>query len=149
MNKDKLIELLSLGEGQSVEFKSSYRTQIVGQQVCAFLNTRGGYIVCGINDKGAVIGINNRGSVCELENQLVKGLNPKALVTVEMHQIKGKSVFVVEVPAGKDIPYSFNNAIYIREGEHTRKADVETIRDMVLRRQSNPNVGNVGFRLLI
>ena len=40
--------------------------------------------------------------------------------------------------AGRDIPYSFRNEIFVREGERTGKADVETIRDMVMRRQVEP-----------
>jgi ATP-dependent DNA helicase RecG len=42
------------------------------------------------------------------------------------------------VPAGKDLPYAFRNVIYLRDGQATRKADVETIRDMVLRKQVEP-----------
>jgi len=42
------------------------------------------------------------------------------------------------VPAGKDIPYAFQDQIYIQKDAHVHKADIETVRDMVLRRQIEP-----------
>ncbi len=39
---------------------------------------------------------------------------------------------------GKDLPYAFQDVIYLRVGQSTQKADIDTIRDMVLRRQVEP-----------
>jgi len=41
-------------------------------------------------------------------------------------------------PFGQDIPFSFRNEIFIREGARSRRTDVETIKDMVMRRQVEP-----------
>lgn len=138
MNKDKLREILLLGEGQSVEFKTGCRLEIIGRQVCAFLNASGGFVVCGVNDTGKVVGIGPQCTVSEIERKLGVSISPNTLVSVETHEVEGKQVLVVEAPAGKDIPYAFNNQIYIRAGERTIQADIETIREMVLRRQVEP-----------
>lgn len=58
MTSDRIMKLLSLGEGQLVEFKSSTSSlDALGMVVCGFLNTSGGYLIYGVNEKGDVIGI--------------------------------------------------------------------------------------------
>jgi len=134
-------ELLSLGEGQSVEFRSDCQDiGVIGQAVCGFLNTSGGYVVCGVDERGTVIGVDAAGELVKsLEQGLQQGLSPGALVSVQVREVGGEELLVVEVPAGKDLPYAFENVIYLREGQTTRKADVEIIRDMVLRKQVEPD----------
>ena len=138
MNRNKLEELLRFGEGQSVEYKTSCQPQTVGPQVCAFLNGGGGYIVCGVDHAGKVLGINVPGGSPAWEAQLSRRLAPKAFLSVETHKVEGKDILVIEVPAGKDIPYAFQDQIYVREGNRTVKASIEMIKDMVLRRQVEP-----------
>ncbi len=138
MKTEKLIELLMLGEGASIEFKTHCDPEIVGRQVCAFLNSGGGYIVCGISESGEPVGIPEQLAVRQFEQQVNKGISPKTLISVELQEVGEKPVLVVEVPAGKDFPYAFHNDIFVRIGEQTSKADIETIRDMVMRRQVEP-----------
>jgi len=139
MNEAQIIKFLSLGESQTIEFKAVCRADIVGRNVCAFLNSRGGYVVCGITDDGEPVGIADAEAVAiRVEKALIKSIVPKTLFSVEVQQVNDVSVVIIEVPEGKDYPYSFNNDIYIREGERTLKADVETIRDMIMRRQIEP-----------
>ena len=140
MKIEKLEKLLMLGEGHNVDFKSNCRNiDMIGRVVCSFLNTHGGYIVCGVGDKGKVIGIDGSDVTVQLlEKRIQEGLSPKALVSVQLQEAEGKSLIVIEVPAGKDIPYAFQDVIYLRVGQATQKADVETIRDMVLRKQVEP-----------
>ena len=140
MSPEQILKLLSLGEGQRVEFKATFNNvEVLGQVICAFLNTSGGYLICGIEDRGNVLGVDTSDLlVSSLEKSLHDGLSPKALVSIQAQPLKGKQVLVIEVPAGKDVPYSFHDIIYIRSGEFTQKADAETIRDIVMRRQIEP-----------
>ena len=139
MKNEELINLLSLGEGQIVEFKSNADLKMVGPQVCAFLNSSGGYLVCGIKDDITPIGISSAETAKEkLERQLAKNILPSSLISLDIQILEGKQLIVIEVPKGKDIPYSFKNDIFIREGSMTQKADVETITDMIQRKQIEP-----------
>jgi ATP-dependent DNA helicase RecG len=130
--------VLALGEGQTVEFKAKANAPVVGQQVCAFLNSGGGYLVLGVADDGQPVGLPVDADVRHLEQQVMKSLSPSALVSFEMRDVQGKTVWVVEVPAGQDIPYSFRDEVFVRAGESTRRADVATLRDMIMRRQVEP-----------
>ena len=138
MKREQLRELLMLGEGTSIEFKTNCDPKIVGRYVCAFLNSGGGYVVCGISESGEPVGIPEQLAVRQFERQVNKGISPKTLISVEQQEIDGKQVLVVEVPTGKDFPYAFYNDIFVRVGVQTNKADIETIRDMVMRRQVEP-----------
>jgi len=138
MNRETLQRLLSLGEGQSLEFKSGVNPVAIGRGVCAFLNSGGGYLVVGIADNGNVMGVPTDQDIKELEKIITSGLAPKALVSFEKQLLDSKPVWVIEVPSGQDIPFSFRNEIYIRDADRTRRADVETIKDMVMRRQVEP-----------
>ena len=141
MTPEELARLLALGEGQSVEFKIWADARIVGQQVCAFLNSGGGYVVLGVSDNNEPVGVKeglNQNALHELEQQVVQGLTPKALVSFESQEVEGKTLWVIEVPAGKDIPYSYRDEVFVRVGEMTQRADVATLRDMIMRRQVEP-----------
>lgn len=140
MNAQRLKELLSLGEGQRVEFKVNPLPDSVGEVVCGFLNTSGGYLILGFHETKGIIGEKGNPDVrlSELESAIAQHITPKAFVSFEVVEIEGKPLIVIEVPAGKDVPYAFRNSIYIRQGEKNQKADVETIRDLVMRRQIEP-----------
>lgn len=136
----RIAQLLSLGEGDRVEFKTGVRNKtVLGQVVCGFLNSSGGFVVCGVAEDGKSVGVASPDEAATaIEALLMDGLTPKALVSVEVQVVEGKSLLVIEVPAGQDLPYAFQNAIYVREQGQTRLADVATIRDLVLRKQIAP-----------
>lgn len=53
MSVTEIQRLLSLGEGQHVEFKSCLsNVDAIGHVVCGLLNTSGGYVVCGVDNDG-------------------------------------------------------------------------------------------------
>jgi len=140
MNTEDLTKALLLGESQKIEFKSHCTNlNTIGQVVCGFLNTMGGYLVCGVDEQGKLLGIDDPDAAkMNMEQILQKYLSPKTLVSVQVQEVERKALLVIEVPAGKDVPYSFRDVIYLRTDHSTRKADVEAIRDMVLRKQVEP-----------
>lgn len=140
MTLKQIKKLLSLGENQQVEFKSSFNNlEELGMIVCGFLNSSGGYLICGINKRGDVIGISESFKGEERLNQyLIQNISPKAFVAVQVEELEEKQVICIEVPAGSDVPYAFRDVIYIRSGEHTQVANAQTIRDIVMRHQIEP-----------
>ena len=140
MSPEQIQKLLALGEGQRVEFKASARqADALGAIVCGFLNTSGGYLICGVREPGTIVGVDGSpDAVAKLEQQLHQGISPKTLISVQVQTLDKKPVLVIEVPSGKDVPYAFRDVIYVRDGEFTRRADAATIRDIVLRRQIKP-----------
>src|SRR5690606_31838008 len=119
MNAQRLKELLSLGEGQRVEFKVHPRPDAVGPVVCGFLNTGGGYLICGFDERTGIVGIkeNPRDLLAQCESAIAQHITPKAFVSFEVVEIEGKPLIVIEAPAGMDVPYAFRHSIYVRVGE--------------------------------
>jgi ATP-dependent DNA helicase RecG len=132
---------LLLGEGQSVEFKGEAEAWDGGAAGVRLSQFWRGYLVLGAGADGEPVGVsddNDQNALHKLEQQVAQDLAPKALVSFEAQIVEGKTLWVIEVPAGKDIPYSFRDEAFIREGEMTRRADVATLRDMIMRRQVEP-----------
>ena len=140
MTSQKIQEMLALGEGQLIEFKSTIKNvDVLGRIICGFLNTTGGYLICGVQDPGRIIGLTlSEDIVAEVSRKLHEGLSPKSLVSIQAQVLDGKAVLVIEVPAGKDVPYAFRDTIYLRVADSTQRADAATIRDIVMRRQIEP-----------
>lgn len=139
MNIKKIQEILSLGENQNIEFKANFNNKdAIGKVICSFLNTNGGYIIIGIEDNGKALGINNELAVKDFEKDIYEKLMPKALVSFDIEVYENKKILIIEVPLGSDIPYSYDNSVYVRDNEMTLQADIETIRDMIMRRQVEP-----------
>jgi ATP-dependent DNA helicase RecG len=106
MTSQQVQEMLSLGERQRVEFKASTRSvDALGGVVCGFLNTSGGYLICGVQESGEVVGVDaSERAITKLEKQFHEGISPKSLISVQVQELEGRPVIVVEVPAGKDVP---------------------------------------------
>ncbi|MDW7657630.1 MAG: ATP-binding protein, partial [Bacillota bacterium] len=135
MNLDTIKKTLLLGESQNVEYLVDTPVsdvQMIGRDICAFLNSGGGYVVYGVGQDGEIKGVSiDSRRLINLEKALSGEITPKALVSFEKHEIEDKQLLVIEIPAGKDIPYAYQNEIFIRDGEQTIRADVEAIRNMV------------------
>jgi len=141
MKIEEIKEILRLGEGSNIEFKTHCpNADAIGPVVSGLLNTTaGGFIVCGVDDAGKITGIDDIDALVKtLEQTLEKDLSPGTLVEIHIQKVLDKDLIVLEVPAGRDPPYAFQNVIYKRIGVETLKADVETIRDLILRRQVEP-----------
>lgn len=116
MKPEKIKEMLALGEeNQRTEFKAHIRNiDSLGRVVCGFLNSGGGYLVCGVDEHGCIQGVATVSDVISrLEKHLHEGISPKALVSVQTQELDQKSVVVIEVPSGKDVPYAFRDVIFI------------------------------------
>ncbi len=66
MNRTELAELIHNGENSGVEFKrDDVRPERIAKEVAALLNLRGGFILLGVEDDGAVSGLARSAKVAE------------------------------------------------------------------------------------
>ena len=54
-----LKEMLALAEDQQTEFKATAQSPHLEPAICAFLNTEGGLILCGVQDNEHIQGLEN------------------------------------------------------------------------------------------
>jgi len=56
MDKKGILHIIKQGEGESIEFKTSFGKEVI-ESIVAFSNTKGGKVIVGVNDNKHVAGI--------------------------------------------------------------------------------------------
>jgi ATP-dependent DNA helicase RecG len=111
MTREELNRLISLGEGQTLEFKRS-ASEDFGREMVAFANSIGGMILIGIDDNGTVVGVDQPNRIKGQIQSTARNLEPPLRVQVETVD----SIMVVTVPQSSDSPHSSGGRFYLREG---------------------------------
>ncbi|WP_296557659.1 RNA-binding domain-containing protein [uncultured Acetobacterium sp.] len=120
MKPEKLSEIISGGEGLTIEFKQS-RTKLnrdVFETVCAFLNRNGGHLFLGVDDQGGIVGI-EPDAIEKLRMDFVTAMNnplkicPTFYLTIEAIEMEGKTIFHILVPESSQV-HRCNDRIFDR-----------------------------------
>lgn len=116
-------QLILQGEGPQVEFKVRVPSKVreLTEEVCAFANADGGYVLIGIDDKGKTVGANLDNQARSAIQGSISEISPALKVEMYAVTLEGLFVWVIDVPSGKDKPYIFGGSIYVREGANTQK----------------------------
>jgi len=146
-------ELLTMGEGKQVEFKSSARwgynkgdrdevvEQAIVRTVAGFLNTRGGTLLIGVRDDGEPIGLEKdykltKGSRDGFENWLTDlfegsfGKPPLAGLSVSFQAIDGNDVCRIDVEASSSpvfVKRGNDRDLFVRFNNSTRLLNAEDV----------------------
>lgn len=133
MIPDLIRKQIRQGEGVGTDFMGDARDlDAIARTVCAFLNTSGGTLFCGVGDNGRIIGLNTaQDQAHQIHAYVLENVTPKALFTVSVDDEDGQAIVTIDVPAGKDRPYVFAGSVFVRAGSRTRAADATTLREMV------------------
>ena len=100
-------ELINQQEHNSLEFKTGWNVEAVLKTICAFLNTEGGWIIVGHNEK-ELIGLPDitEQMVNELKKNALENIFPQPLVYVQLETVNEKFIVLVNVLKGSRQPYS-------------------------------------------
>ncbi len=138
------------GEGIRIEFKVSQNSlpKNLFETVCAFLNTKGGIILLGVNDNGEITGIEKnkvlqfKKDIANLSNNPEK-LSPVYFLWIKDFYIEGKQIIIIEVPESSQV-HNTGGKIFIRnqDGDYFVKHPVE-IAKIVNRKQNYHSEQNV------
>ncbi len=128
------------GESLHTEFKRDVADLgAIAKTVCAFLNSKGGSVFCGVDDAGVIVGLPDADQqLRRVHDHLLKFITPPPLLSVNVDGEDGKRALTVEVPEGKDRPYVLQGSVYVRRGSSTVPADAQTLRDMVQAKATAP-----------
>jgi ATP-dependent DNA helicase RecG len=117
-NENSIVELKDLSTGN--EWTSLKET------ICAYLNTNGGYIICGIRERNKAYNLtgfnrNNEGNLIELQTKFFKNDNDVLInlsdnILLEFRTISGKTIAIITVlPLSEDLKcLKFNEVYYER-----------------------------------
>jgi predicted HTH transcriptional regulator len=147
MKRSELIELIEGGENIHCEFKRKFSTtEKISREMIAFANTKGGFILFGIDDNKEIVGVESEKSESELiKDAALNYCEPPLEFNLEYVDMNGKEIVVVEIPESGKKPHRFqdfsskfdNNeaVVTIRVNDKSIQASKEMVR--ILRAQTN------------
>jgi ATP-dependent DNA helicase RecG len=126
-------ELISQQEHNSLEFKTGWNAEAILKTTCAFLNTEGGWIIVGHNEKEP-IGLTDitEQKVNELKQNALENIFPQPLIYVQLETVNEKSIVLLNVLKGSRQPYSYQKKYFIRKGRQTLEASPDDV-SLILR----------------
>lgn len=142
MKRRELIELIAEGENINCEFKRKFSSpEKIAREMIAFANTRGGYILFGVDDNKDIVGVASE----KAESELIKDValnycEPVLEYYLEYIDVNGREIVVVEVPESDNKPhrlqdylneFDINKALVtIRVNDKSVQASKEMVRIM-------------------
>lgn len=142
-----LMELIEEGENLQCEFKRKFSTpEKIAREMIAFANTKGGYLLFGVDDDKKIIGVDSEKETTELvKDTALNFCEPPLKYSVDFNEVNGKEIVIVAVPESSNKPHriqdylnmlDINTAVVtIRVNDKSVQASREMIR--ILRAQTN------------
>jgi hypothetical protein len=120
MHVDEAKKLIAGGEGQRVEFKTSFaESREAIESLCALANADGGVVFFGVRDDGTIVGAQmGKKTLEDFSNQVKHNTQPNLLPEIYKLDIDGKTVVVVRAsPAPPGTVYYAYNVPWCRSGK--------------------------------
>ena len=122
-NKQKLQDIISQGEGLTIEFKKAKNRlpNNLFETVCAFLNKTGGEIILGVDDDKTIVGVDDKvveqlaKEIANMSNNPQK-LFPSFLLQPHIIEIEEKKLIYIFVPISSQV-HNTANKIYDRSAD--------------------------------
>jgi predicted HTH transcriptional regulator len=131
----ELYKLIEDGEGPNIEFKRKFSSpQKIAKEMIAFANTKGGYILFGVDDDRTIVGVESEKSELDLIDTAAKFYcEPEVNYRTEIVPIKSMDVVVIDIPESKVKPHKLideddkdTSRIYVRYNDKSIIASKET-----------------------
>ena len=104
LNTENIQSLIDSGEGYNVEFKVRVPSKVreLTEEVCAFANADGGYLLIGVDDNGQVVDTNLENDKRSAIQGSISEISPALHCELYSVNVGNKTVWVIDVPSGKD-----------------------------------------------
>jgi ATP-dependent DNA helicase RecG len=125
--ENEILDLISKGESETLEFKKSTSLMREGiETVCAFANHRGGYLLYGVDDDGAILGQEvTDDTIQNIANSVKLNTDPKLYPTIEKIVLEGKDCILVTIEESPLKPHLAYGRAYLRVGSTNQRLDRE------------------------
>lgn len=110
-------------EEYDLEFKEKLSKTFL-KTVSAFSNYNNGKIIFGISDDGHVTGLDVTDEEClKIENMINDSLDPVPNYKLEIKNLEGKNIIILDILKGKNTPYYYKGKAYRRSNTSTLEVD--------------------------
>ena len=152
MDWNDVKRIIEEGEGFEVEFKRRVSApEKIARTLIAFANTKGGYILFGVDDDGSVVGVESEKSEVDLIRQAGSVYcDPVIQPAIDIVPVRGKDVIVAYVEESGDKPHAFTGdgdsggtdggrpKVFIRVHDKTVLASKEVVKILRAERPDSP-----------
>ncbi len=150
MNAVELLKLIEGGESLRVEFKQRFSEyEKIAKEMIAFANTKGGYLLVGIDDDRSVYGVFSEKGEAELLKETAENYcEPEVNYTIHFIELYGREIVVCEIPESENKPHrlqdykselDINEAhVFIRVNDKSVPASKEMIKILQARSSKKP-----------
>ncbi len=120
LNTENIQSLIDSGEGYNMEFKVRVPSKVreLTEEICAFPNADGGYLFIGVNDNVQIAGVSLENHKRSAVQGSINEISPALHCELYPISIENKTVWVIDVPSGKDKSYIFSDYIYVPTAKH-------------------------------
>lgn len=130
MEIEELRNIISRGENEFVEFKTSFNKEVI-ETVVAFSNYKGGKIFIGINDKPEIKGaITTPESIQTWMNDIKQHTEPSIFPEIEQITYNHKVIVLIRVNEYPLKPVAYKDRYFIRRNNSNHKLTIDEIAEM-------------------
>lgn len=123
----KLAEILSHGESEGVEFKSSFNDEAL-ETLGALANAAGGVLLIGVQPAGAVCGVSvGRKTLEDWASRIQEATDPRLQPSISKIPHDGKTVVAIRVEPATAGPVSVRGRFFRRVGRTNQRMSHEEI----------------------
>lgn len=156
MRAKELLNLISYGESSTLEFKrKSTQPEKLAKEIVAMANTKGGYLLIGVDDNGRIYGIDSEKSESDIiEKTCQFFIEPPIPPDIEIINVFDKDVLVLKIDDSKFKPHKVkyveqtdhkeSSKTFIRVGEKSIEASREMTRLMRSQTDDKPLKLSIG-----
>lgn len=150
VSKKRIVEMIESGESLTVEFKQRFSShEKIAKEMIAFANTRGGFILIGVDDDKSIYGIASEKGDNELIQEVAQNYcEPPIQFYSECMNFKSKDILVIQIDESEVKPHrlqdykkhlDLNTAqVYVRINDKSVFASKEMIK--ILQSQTQKQV---------
>lgn len=140
-SQSELIEKIRLGEDSTFEFKSELpRGDALADEIAAFANARGGVLLIGVDDHGAIVGLDPH-NLHQAEKTVFEvcrdNIEPSSSTFAQKLRLEGKDLLKIDIPRSPFIHKS-PGGYFSRQGSSMRAMPAEYLARLL---QSRSRVG--------
>ncbi len=132
MEKEKLLNIISQGENEKVEFKTSFNKEVI-DTIVAFANSKGGTIILGVTDKKSIVGIEiTEESIQNWQNEIKVKTEPALYPDIEPYTIDNKTIILISIQEYPVKPVSLQGRYFKRKHNSNHLLSANEINDIYL-----------------
>jgi len=131
-------KLIKEKEGEQMSFFSDIHIEEISQVVCAFLNTKGGRILVGVDKQKNAMDLPDFDKRFNaLQKYIIDNIKPESIINISKVEYQEKNIIQIDVIQGSRQPYSLKNKVFVREEANTLNADSNDVGILYRQRKLN------------